>query len=141
MPRRSVQDMLLSVFTFHRKSQHREEPVGSCFYCNLEVEYNLWNKPKNLKAKRSTKNKGGGQADWAKVMRKMPCHYCGGAGGTIDHKIPRSQGGPTTKANCVPACEPCNNFRGCSPYEEFRGVGWKKRPFSGTKMALGLVKV
>lgn len=31
---------------------------------------------------------------------------------TIDHLIPRSQGGIHTVDNCVLACEPCNNARG-----------------------------
>ena len=43
------------------------------------------------------------------------CQYCGvqpgGAELTIDHVIPRSQGGPTTWANCVLACVPCNKTK------------------------------
>src|SRR5262249_10241167 len=40
------------------------------------------------------------------------CQYCGAQPGgeaiTIDHVIPRSQGGPTSWTNCVAACNACN---------------------------------
>jgi 5-methylcytosine-specific restriction endonuclease McrA len=40
------------------------------------------------------------------------CQYCGGQPGfeeiTIDHVVPRSQGGPSTWTNCVAACLKCN---------------------------------
>jgi 5-methylcytosine-specific restriction endonuclease McrA len=40
------------------------------------------------------------------------CQYCGGRPGTeeltIDHVIPRAQGGLTNWENCVLACVPCN---------------------------------
>lgn len=66
---------------------------------------------------------------WAVEMRKLPCHYCGDApSGTIDHKIPRSKGGPMTPENCVPACPPCNTYRKNMPYEEFL-IRWRERPF------------
>ncbi len=43
---------------------------------------------------------------------KMTCQYCGSTPGTellsIDHVIPRSQGGQTTWDNCVLACVDCN---------------------------------
>lgn len=71
-------------------------------------------------------------ARWLPRMRADKCHYCGGAGGTIDHIIPRSKGGKSTKGNCVPACAPCNNFRGIRDYTEFKAGGWKERPFAGT---------
>ena len=70
---------------------------------------------------------------WAREMRLLPCHYCGGEGGTIDHVIPKSAGGRTILKNCVPACAPCNTFRGNAPYQAFKDVGWKKRPFAGVK--------
>lgn len=61
-------------------------------------------------------------------LRKQPCHYCGGPGGSVDHKIPISKGGAATIENSIPACKPCNNFRGDRPYEEFKAFGWKQRP-------------
>lgn len=67
---------------------------------------------------------------WVREMRKLPCHYCGKSGGTIDHILPRSKGGKPIPENCVPACEPCNGFRGNRDYEWFKTVGWKIRPFA-----------
>ena len=67
---------------------------------------------------------------WAREMRLEACHYCGEPGGTIDHIIPRSQGGRLVKSNCVPACAPCNNWLKDMDYEWFKTVGWKSRPFS-----------
>lgn len=49
---------------------------------------------------------------WVLEMRKQPCHYCGGKGGTIDHVIPTSKGGKTISKNCVPCCAPCNQAKG-----------------------------
>lgn len=68
--------------------------------------------------------------NWKRDMRAAPCHYCGGPGGTIDHVIPASLGGKMKPGNCVPACAPCNNFRGNQPYEAFKEFGWKGRPFA-----------
>lgn len=79
------------------------------------------------------KNRGSrgrrGSMPWMIEMRTARCHYCGGPGGTLDHIIPYSQGGKTVPNNCVPACWPCNNFRGDKPYREFKDFGWKNRPF------------
>ena len=56
---------------------------------------------------------------WVRDMRRLPCHYCGRQAQTIDHKIPRSKGGKTTRSNCVPSCIPCNNLKGDTDYDEF----------------------
>ncbi|PAW27571.1 hypothetical protein BKC07_19150 [Peribacillus simplex] len=47
------------------------------------------------------------------------CKYCGGAGRTIDHVIPRSRGGKTTLSNCVCACKECNSNKRNLSLEEF----------------------
>jgi 5-methylcytosine-specific restriction endonuclease McrA len=36
------------------------------------------------------------------------CGYCGKAGRTVDHIVPRCQGGQNTWANTVAACDRCN---------------------------------
>lgn len=73
----------------------------------------------SLTAPQVGRNKGVGQCAWAYEMRRLPCHYCGGPGGTVDHIIPRSHGGRPVFENCVPACERCNNLRGSFKYEHF----------------------
>lgn len=44
---------------------------------------------------------------------KSSCQYCGkklsASAVTIDHVLPRAQGGTTTFINCVVACQTCNN--------------------------------
>lgn len=79
-------------------------------------------------AKKRKRNKGVKACGWSKLMRSMRCHYCGEAGGTVDHVVPRGQGGETSPENCVPACAPCNHFRGDRPYGWFKKTGWLQRP-------------
>ncbi|MEM7794178.1 MAG: HNH endonuclease [Cyanobacteria bacterium P01_C01_bin.118] len=45
------------------------------------------------------------------------CQYCGSRRQlTLDHVVPRSQGGPHTWDNVVTACAPCNSRKGaCTP--------------------------
>lgn len=75
---------------------------------------------------REPNNFGRGKSDkmWKRKMRLLNCHYCGKAGGTIDHRIPTYRGGPDTKENCVPCCLPCNIAKGGLTEEEF--VRWRK---------------
>lgn len=81
---------------------------------------------KSVRKKRKPKRKVY-QNPWCIEMRQLLCHYCGEAGGTIDHILPKAKGGKTAPDNCVPACRPCNGFRGDRPYEEFKAFGWKER--------------
>lgn len=63
------------------------------------------------------------------------CVYCGvathrlGKGlarspalATLDHVLPRSQGGPLNASNLVLACQACNNQRGVMDVETFRAL-------------------
>ena len=48
---------------------------------------------------------------WRKSIHKFTgksCIYCGKPSESIDHVIPRSQGGLSKTENCVPACLSCN---------------------------------
>ncbi|WP_210247685.1 HNH endonuclease [Salinarimonas soli] len=69
------------------------------------------------------------------------CVYCGvavvrrGPGlhrtpnlATLDHVIPRSQGGPTRAENLVLACAACNNARGVEDAESFRARRGETHP-------------
>lgn len=50
------------------------------------------------------------------------CFYCGRTRGlTLDHFIPISKGGPTTRANTVIACGSCNSSKGAKLPHEFLG--------------------
>ena len=59
------------------------------------------------------------------------CQYCGAVPGsanlTVDHIVPRRQGGETTWENVVAACRACNARKGnCTP--EQAGMVLRKRP-------------
>ena len=46
------------------------------------------------------------------------CAYCGLYGDTIDHVLPRSQGGETSWENCVAACFDCNQQKAARTPEQ-----------------------
>jgi hypothetical protein len=46
------------------------------------------------------------------ALTKGSCLYCGAPSESIDHVLPRSQGGCSTTENCVPACLACNGQKG-----------------------------
>lgn len=49
---------------------------------------------------------------WKQKIAQCKCHYCGkdldAKTATMDHIIPISLGGKSTKGNVVPACKDCN---------------------------------
>lgn len=50
---------------------------------------------------------------WKRCLAKGICHYCKSPIPpkelTMDHIVPVSRGGRSTKGNVVPACKECNN--------------------------------
>jgi 5-methylcytosine-specific restriction enzyme A len=50
---------------------------------------------------------------WMRKIQSGVCHYCHCEVGrnhlTMDHVVPLSRGGKSTKGNIVPACKGCNN--------------------------------
>ncbi|MEJ2199734.1 MAG: HNH endonuclease signature motif containing protein [Desulfuromonadaceae bacterium] len=50
---------------------------------------------------------------WKNRLASGICHYCGARVEpkelTLDHVVPISRGGKSTRGNCVPACKDCNN--------------------------------
>ena len=50
---------------------------------------------------------------WQGLVQKGICHYCGRkfppSELTMDHVVPLSRGGRSTKGNIVPCCKECNN--------------------------------
>ena len=59
------------------------------------------------------------------------CQYCGAQPGaesiTIDHVLPRSQGGASSWTNCVAACERCNARKGDRTPDQ-AGLRLRRRP-------------
>ena len=62
---------------------------------------------------------------------KSTCQYCAkkltASGVTIDHVLPRAQGGTTTFINCVVACQTCNNKKADRTPEQ-AGMFLMKKP-------------
>jgi 5-methylcytosine-specific restriction protein A len=52
---------------------------------------------------------------WQQKTASGVCHYCGGRFAhhqlTMDHQIPLSRGGRSTKDNLVPCCKQCNDAK------------------------------
>jgi 5-methylcytosine-specific restriction protein A len=50
---------------------------------------------------------------WKRQLARGQCHYCGRSFSakalTMDHIVPMSRGGKSTRGNVVPACKACNN--------------------------------
>lgn len=52
---------------------------------------------------------------WKERIAEGVCHYCGKKTNpdelTLDHVIPVSRGGKSTRGNCVPCCKACNSSK------------------------------
>lgn len=52
---------------------------------------------------------------WQNLIQNASCHYCGiklnSTTATMDHLIPVSRGGRSTRGNVVPACKACNTAK------------------------------
>ena len=50
---------------------------------------------------------------WKRKRERGVCYFCGRqiapSALTMEHKVPLSRGGKSTKENLVPACKECNN--------------------------------
>ena len=62
------------------------------------------------------------------------CIYCGNISESIDHVIPRSQGGLSVTENCVPACLSCNGLK--SDSEAFNW--YRKQKFYDPRRAMAI---
>ena len=49
--------------------------------------------------------------EYAAILERDPCSYCGGPGGTIDHIVPISSGGDGEASNLTAACDLCNKSK------------------------------
>jgi HNH endonuclease len=55
------------------------------------------------------------------------CHWCGGYANTVDHVVPRIEGGTDDAANLVAACMRCNSARSMAWVLEHRGAPRQRR--------------
>lgn len=59
------------------------------------------------------------------------CHYCGESANTVDHVVPKVNGGLDEPSNLVAACISCNLSKGTKSYEEFTGVPFDQDNLGG----------
>ncbi len=63
---------------------------------------------------------------WKRRKSSGLCHYCGAkfapAELTMDHIVPISRGGKSSKGNTVPACKTCNNQK-----KDLLPIEWEER--------------
>jgi 5-methylcytosine-specific restriction endonuclease McrA len=52
------------------------------------------------------------------------CVFCGKKATEVDHSIPKSKNGDTTKENLQPACQHCNRQKGAKTSDEYQD--WKR---------------
>jgi hypothetical protein len=57
--------------------------------------------------------------DFVQIIRRDPCSYCGGPGGTRDHIVPMSDEGPNHWSNYTGACQSCNLSKSDKPLLTF----------------------
>lgn len=74
---------------------------------------------------------------WARVIRRDPCSYCGGPGGTLDHIEPRARrargiGGVHSWTNFTGACGACNSSKSA---RGMLGYLWDRAAGSGVALA------
>ena len=79
---------------------------------------------------------------WRKSIHKFTeksCIYCGKPSESIDHVVPRSQGGLSKTENCVPACLSCNGDKSDERASWLPSIGleWSTGIESKSFMTLG----
>lgn len=71
------------------------------------------NDDKNIKKERAEARRMRKTQWWLTTINKGECHYCNQIFAkdelTMDHIVPLSRGGKSTKGNIVAACKNCNN--------------------------------
>jgi len=99
----------------------------ACLACHAIVEANATINGRcrpcaNAKQRAYDASRGGAVARgyghaWRKVRAEILerdgwcCAYCGGPASTVDHRLPKIEGGTDDPTNLVGACKPCNTGR------------------------------
>ena len=69
----------------------------------------------DLRRERAKARELRGSQWWKRQAAKGECHYCGRSTPskelTMDHIVPVSRGGKSTKGNVVPCCKACNTAK------------------------------
>lgn len=103
-------------------------------------------KPHVIKRLKKERRFYGNQIKFSKknvhIRDSHTCQYCGDKPKklTIDHVIPKGQGGKNTFENTVSACQPCNNRKACRTPSEARMYLKGKQPVRPTVMEFMMIK-
>ena len=54
------------------------------------------------------------------------CYYCGEPAETLDHFIPKKEGGTNNEENLIPSCKRCNKLKGFRTLEHFRELDMRR---------------
>jgi hypothetical protein len=65
------------------------------------------------------------------------CHWCGGRARSVDHVVPKIEGGSDDPANLVASCVPCNSARSLAWVRRHRGGGGGVSADRGGRAAVG----
>lgn len=88
-------------------SKSNSKKLGMCEFCQREYRRVLF---QNSRTRKLGLLCDLSVSEWIKILDKhnRSCAYCGGQFTDMDHVIPVSNGGGTTKSNVVPSCDRCN---------------------------------
>ncbi len=84
--------------------------------------FDLYIDPETMQRERSKAKELKKSRWWQNLIQNTQCYYCqtriARAQVTMDHIVPISRGGRSTRGNLVPACKPCNDQkRSLTPVE------------------------
>jgi 5-methylcytosine-specific restriction protein A len=112
----------LSVLSFSGEIWYREKawPGGSIVFLGIDnkrggnaISFNSKIDQKEIDRQKQKARKLRQSPWWQRKISKGICHYCGQSFAardlTMDHIVPLTRGGKSTKGNLVPACKDCNN--------------------------------
>lgn len=86
------------------------------------MKWEIWSLDEHIKREKRKARELKKTRWWRRKIERGICYYCGRKVSpeelTMDHKIPLSRGGLSTRENIVPACKECNaKKKYLSPWE------------------------
>lgn len=109
--------------TYREQNREKRVAITNSWKQSNPEKYRAHTKKSNLKNRIRRRELRNVSSDVLKHIiwcKSNPCSYCGSLiGGTYDHVIPFSRGGPTSIENLVPACQKCNDSKGVKTPEEW----------------------
>ena len=106
-----------NIFRLRKKSVGMKSKI--CYACRERYRNEL---SVVISNNRRTKESEAGisLSEWIDIIRdnNHKCVYCGDKYESMDHVVPVSSNGRTTKENVVPCCKSCNSRKGSKPLDD-----------------------